>query len=352
MCSTAKLGMTESTTLFRCVLQLTVACFTLVGCGSGGGANDQPTPVTINNDPSTVVIETSDLKRFSEVFRAQAPIFADLENSLQRQYFDPGTPGLKSFLSVRIGSASQMAQAIRSAPAFYASILPQLEEISANPVVAQRIRSSFQKLKELAPDAVFPPTYFVVGRMTTGGTVTDQGVLIGAEFFSSGPGVVAVAPNDFIARNLRPPTDAVLIVAHEMAHYQQGRWVPFFNRTNRTLLEATLIEGCADFVAEITAGAHSNERLAEWALPREALLWAEFSMQMNGTDISRWLYNQDRATVDRPGDIGYFIGRRICEAYYSKQTDKPRAVKDILSMRDANEFLMASGYATQFPRTN
>ena len=125
--------------------------------------------------------------------------------------------------------------------------------------------------------------------------------------------------------------------------------MPFFNRNNRTLLETTLIEGGADFIAELTAGAHSNARLAAWATPREAALWAEFQTQMNGTDISRWLYNQGTATPDRPGDIGYFIGRRICQAYYDRQTDKAKAVRDILSITDANAFLTASNYS---PRVN
>ncbi len=68
---------------------------------------------------------------------------------------------------------------------------------------------------------------------------------------------------------------------------------------------------------------------------------------MHGTDISRWLYNQgtSTATPTRPGDLGYFIGCRIVAAYYLKQTDKAAALKAIIEMKDADDFLARSGYS-------
>jgi len=67
---------------------------------------------------------------------------------------------------------------------------------------------------------------------------------------------------------------------------------------------------------------------------------------MNGTDVSRWLYNQgsSTATANRPGDLGYFVGYRIVEAYYLKQTDKAAALRDIIEIKDATDFLARSGY--------
>ena len=68
---------------------------------------------------------------------------------------------------------------------------------------------------------------------------------------------------------------------------------------------------------------------------------------MHGTDISRWLYNQGsaNATPTHPGDLGYFIGYRIAEAYYAKQTDKAAALRDIIRITDAEDFLARSGYS-------
>lgn len=62
--------------------------------------------------------------------------------------------------------------------------------------------------------------------------------------------------------------------------------------------------------------------------------------------ISRWLYNQgtSSATPQRPGDLGYFIGYRIVQAYYAQQTDKAAALRDIIGIRNADDFLPRSGH--------
>jgi hypothetical protein len=68
---------------------------------------------------------------------------------------------------------------------------------------------------------------------------------------------------------------------------------------------------------------------------------------MHGTDYSRWLYNGWNAKVlgDRPADLGYWMGYQISKAYYDSATDKRRAVREILSIRDFDRFVTQSGYA-------
>ncbi|MBC7808379.1 MAG: hypothetical protein H7145_19775 [Akkermansiaceae bacterium] len=69
---------------------------------------------------------------------------------------------------------------------------------------------------------------------------------------------------------------------------------------------------------------------------------------MNGKDISNWFYQGDRAK-DRPADLGYYIGYKICEAYYERAKDKNAAVRAMLETTDVAAFLKASGYAEKFP---
>ncbi|NEM98820.1 hypothetical protein GXP69_14040 [Pontibacter sp. BT327] len=68
---------------------------------------------------------------------------------------------------------------------------------------------------------------------------------------------------------------------------------------------------------------------------------------MLGTDISNWLYNGLKST-DKPGDLGYYMGYKICEAYYNNSEDKKQAIKEILDIKDHQAFLEKSGYATKF----
>ena len=48
----------------------------------------------------------------------------------------------------------------------------------------------------------------------------------------------------------------------------------------------------------------------------EKTLWLEFKAEINAAKFDKWLYNS--GIKDRPADLGYFIGYKICEAYYKK----------------------------------
>ena len=65
---------------------------------------------------------------------------------------------------------------------------------------------------------------------------------------------------------------------------------------------------------------------------------------MNGTNTSNWLY-QGQEAKGRPADLGYYIGYKICESYYRAAKDKKQAVKDILEIKDFNQFLKDSQYS-------
>ena len=65
------------------------------------------------------------------------------------------------------------------------------------------------------------------------------------------------------------------------------------------------------------------------------------------TNFDNWLYNGGSSTAERPADLGYYVGYKICEAYYEKTSNKKAAIEDILSIKngpDALRFLKESGY--------
>ena len=81
------------------------------------------------------------------------------------------------------------------------------------------IRTSFARLKELYPDAVFPDVYFVIGRMNTGGTIGRNALVIGTEMY----GLSESFPKDSLSAwhraVLSSPDGIPAIVAHELIHY-------------------------------------------------------------------------------------------------------------------------------------
>jgi len=52
-----------------------------------------------------------------------------------------------------------------------------------------------------------------------------------------------------------------------------------------------------------------------------------------------------RARLDRPGDLGYFIGYRIAEAFYARTVNKREALRAIIDVSNSDLFLSQSGYA-------
>ena len=103
-------------------------------------------------------------------------------------------------------------------------------------------------------------------------------------------------------------------------------------------------EGVADFIAELTSGAHINAHVHEWAAPREAELWTEFAAAMDGKDAKGWLYDT-KPGEGRPADLGYFVGYRIAQCHYERAASKPDALRALLVVDDYRKLLEASGYA-------
>ncbi|UOG72943.1 DUF2268 domain-containing protein [Hymenobacter tibetensis] len=133
------------------------------------------------------------------------------------------------------------------------------------------------------------------------------------------------------------------LVTHEMTHNVQ-------QPNDGTLLGAAIREGMADFVTELVTGfLGNNARLHEYGNAHEQELWTAFRQEMNGTYTKNWLANSEQETPEKPCDLGYYVGYKICQAYYTKAPNKKQAVAAMLTTKDFRVFLAQSGYALKFP---
>jgi hypothetical protein len=87
-----------------------------------------------------------------------------------------------------------------------------------------------------------------------------------------------------------------------------------------------------------------NKTQYAYGIEHEAELWREFQLQMLNNDYSAWLYNGNKAS-ERPADLGYFMGARICESYYNHATEKSKAIREIIRMKSNKKFLKRSRYS-------
>lgn len=292
----------------------------------------QPAETKLNADPGAAQIISSDIDNFWKAFDAATP-----ENNLyvfRDQYIRKGSKGLREFTELRIGSSCELVDAIEAHPKFYRSIR---ESTLKAHTFKEPIRAAFRKLESLYEPALFPDVYLLIGRMTSGGTYTQNALLIGTEMYGRTKDMPIEELKDWHRQVLKPVDEIPHIVAHELIHYQQK-----YPQPNKSLLGASISEGSADFLAELISGKHINQHLHEYGDAHEEALWLEFK-QDKPDDTSAWLYNGG-TSKDRPADLGYYIGYKIAQAYYERAADKKQAVKDILEIQDFERFVQQSGY--------
>lgn len=270
------------------------------------------------------VIETGDIDRFYKIYdKAGGRPTGD---ALQNDYIDPGSDGLHVLARMRNVTGQSIADAIAKRPEIYSEAR---ECLDALPRVRERLTASLHKLKELYPEARFSPITIAVGRgkpVGVGGR--DTGVQIGAE---------ALCATDWINPNIEDRF--VGVIMHEFAHVQQA--VAFSELQNPTVLSASLEEGAAEFITELTTGAISYSYMSALIAGRETEIEIAFAADVGKTDLSDWLYN---STPDTPADLGYWVGYRIVKSYYQHADDKHQAIREIFEMTNPDEFLAKSGW--------
>ncbi|OON70297.1 TPR end-of-group domain-containing protein [Hymenobacter sp. CRA2] len=288
-----------------------------------------------------IKLVTTDIDRFWQAY-AQARL--DTTNAaaiFQREYFDKASIGLQDYYSYKIRNAQTFARRIIARPQYYASIQSTMRSITDQ---KPQMLAAFQKFQALYPPARFQHIYFVVGGFSSGGTVSDAGLLIGADQTANGPGVNTSELNLLQRNRCGMITEMPSLLVHELVHSNQGP-------QDGTLLSYTINEGMADFVTELVTGTlGNNARLHVYGNAHEKELWAAFKQEMGGRDASNWIANGRQETAEKPCDLGYYVGYKICQAYYSKATDKQKALADILNITDAKAFLAASGYEDDLAR--
>lgn len=292
------------------------------------------------NARQQVNISTVDIDHFWEAHDSLATA-RDSIAVFQRLYIDRATLGLKEFIKARNFEAGEYITLIKKFPKFWTSIRPNTERIAAR---RKEIEIIFQKFAELYPTFQPPDVCFAIGCLRTGGTTSPNLILIGSEIASADSSTRTTEFTGWHARVLANLSDITAMVAHEAVHTQQKNNRGYAKGYHdHRLLTQSIREGCADFIGSLLTGSIINNVQYQYGLAHEPELWKEFQQHMNGKDFSRWLYNGIKSH-DRPADLGYFIGYRICERYYNQSKDKPKAIRELLSIKDYPKFLKKSGY--------
>jgi hypothetical protein len=276
-------------------------------------------------------VQTLDIDHFWQAFDnlKNCRNFQDSVNSFQNLYLDRATNGLLDFIQVRELTAEKFVHAVSAHSKFYESVRPNTYAAKkAEPVIEE----VFKKFKDIYPNFKPFKVCFAIGIKNTGGTVSNEFVLIGTE--------VTTASDE----KIRMDTVGIIqkiksIVAHECVHTQQKPQADPA-AVKCPLLYQSLKEGVCDFIGEMVSG---NSKSNEYGDKNENKLWIKFKNELCNQNIGIWLYNGS-TVKDTPADLGYYIGYKIAEAYYKNAIDKKQAIVNIIEMTNPIRFLELSKY--------
>lgn len=294
-----------------------------LACAPISAAAQSSTP-TASGPVSGPVIQIEDVTLFYKVYDAAGG--HPTADQLQRDYLDAGSDGLHHLAEARRVTGTAIAKNLDAHPEMYSDAKHCMAVL---PRVRERLQVALLKLGQFYPDAKFPPVTIAVGR--------GKPVAIGSPVSGVQVGLEALCATNWL--NPNGEDRFVHVIAHEYAHVQQAR--SLVDDDHPSVLEMSLIEGAAEFTAELISGEVSNSQFRESTKGRELEIETAFVPDEDKTDISKWLYN---STLEKPGDLGYWVGYRIVKSYYQHAPDKAQALREILQMTDPKMFLAKSAW--------
>jgi hypothetical protein len=307
-----------------------VALISILATGISAEDDSQHLTGDVVSDPAKAEFVYTDIENFIQAY--QKVLGGDsVGATMQTDYLDRASPGLMMFIEKYDLTAERLESALAKYPEKYAAIASHRDVLESQ---EGEFRKAYAEIKRVIPDAVFPPTYFVVAGHRGIGSGSIEGPLISIEKDS--------------AESIRG--DLVATLVHEMVHMEQlaslgPAYFEIFNGPGKTLLALSIREGIATYFSEIITGGspHKNEARA-FLVEREADLWTRFKPMMLGSETGDFLWS-DPADPEQPRDLGYAIGARIAEAYYTGASDREQAAREMMGVKDYSALLVRSGYA-------
>ncbi|WP_299674680.1 DUF2268 domain-containing putative Zn-dependent protease [uncultured Dokdonia sp.] len=299
---------------------------------------------------NSTTVQTKDITHFWEAFDALSTCKTNTDSiqTMQRLYLDRATRGLKDFAKVRDFTADGFVEVIATYPKYYQSI-------RANTLTISKILSELEGIvtafKNVYPRFEEKGICFAIGMLNTGGTISEDFLLIGSEIAASTNATdLSEIDNDAFKKVLSSGTSVKQkirnMIAHEYVHTQQ-KIMYSDNAVKCSLLKNTLEEGQCDFIGELLAGGQINTIAKSYGDQHEEALWNSFKNELCNVSDENWLYNFT-TVKEEPADLGYYIGYQITKSYYEQAIDKQQAIIDILEMDNPLHFLQMSGYDQKF----
>jgi hypothetical protein len=283
-------------------------------------------------------IETTDIDNFWKAYDylENAETKADSIKIIQEFYIDKATEEFKEFIRVRNFTSEEYVLKLSLYPKFWKSIRSKTLNIKTR---KKEIEIIFEKFERVLPNFKKPKVCFAIGCLRTGGTVSKELILIGSEIASADATVDKSELSSWLQSIIGKTGDINGMIAHETIHTQQ------INVKKLNLLTGVMNEGIADFITYKIFEENINKESFAFGVDNECKLRKEFitDLKNNPKDYSKWLYSGNKSG-ERPADLGYYIGFKIAQEYYETQTDKRKALNELLNHKKYRKIFKKSKF--------
>ncbi len=270
----------------------------------------------------------TDLENFAEAFSFLKED-VDTLKILNTYYFDKASVGLQEYIRKHNLTPELLKGAIQKSPDRYKKIPNFINTLEDFKPTYNKTLGEFNKV---LPQAMFPPTYLLVGANRGIAQASRYGQLI------------------TITRVLDNREKFIKLIVHELSHFQQAmtmgpqKYGALYS-TPDNMLGLCLREGGAEFITYLVLNKITQTDALDYITNNEAELKLKFREDLKNQDTSFWLWE----SIDQdeyPQLLGYAMGYQVCSTYYNSAIDKQKAINEILGITQPDTFLELSGYFT------
>ena len=277
-------------------------------------------------EPKDAELVYTDLENFVEAFSLLKKD-VDTIKILNTYYFDKASAGLQEYIRKHNLSPELLKSAIQKSPDRYNKIpnfINTLEDFKPTYL------NTLNEFNKVLPQAMFPPTYLLVGANKGIAQASRYGQLV------------------TITRVLDNREKFIKLIVHELSHFQQAMTMGVqkygeLYATPDNMLGLCLREGGAEFITYLVLNEITQTDALDYITNNETELKLKFREDLKNQDTSFWLWE----SIDQdeyPQLLGYAMGYQVCNEYYNSALDKQKAINDILGITQPDTFLEMSGY--------
>ena len=263
-----------------------------------------------------------------------------------KQYILNGSNATKDYYHKRYENVNNMFnQMIVKTPNHYEHTRQFLTKFKIDSL-KETMNKMIVQFSELYPSAVYPKAYIVPGILSGNGTQTEVGLFTAAEMFVKSDEMSNKNLYKWQLNTIRKSSLMIFVTIHEWMHFQQS----YHDKKNEgTLLHKVIEEGVCDFLVELLSDINTLDidrvNKIEYLNNKENLKFiiSEFKRDIYSNDLSKWMYNGG-TIKDRPSDMGYAFGYKICKSYYERSKNKKSAIWELLNTDDFKKILAGSEF--------